>query len=103
MKATCQASTNAEQPAAQPANTGPYIARNIGFGLPVGRFFKVEMITNDGPALYTKVGGCFFESEAREFAIAAYAKNLKNGHGLRSTRVNEISQFSAVLFDAPLA
>lgn len=81
---------------------GPYIASNIGFGLPTGLFFKVEMTTNDGPSIYTKVGGCHTESEAREYAIKRYAVNLERGHGLRETRVREIGQFQAVLFTAPI-
>jgi len=83
--------------------THPYFAHNIGFGLPAGRFFKVEITPKHGPCIYAKVGGCFFESEARQFAVDAYAKNIKQAGGLDATRVREIDQFEAILTSpAPL-
>lgn len=90
------------QPNQSAPMTGARIARNIGFGLPAGRFFKIEMMSNNGPSVWTKIGGCFYESEAREFAVDKFSENLAALGGLRDCRIREVGQFQATFQDDPI-
>lgn len=74
----------------------PFQAHNIGFGLPCCQYFKVEIISVNGPSRYFKIGADN-EPDAISFALRSGRNFLASNGGLSRFRCQECGQFQAVL------